>query len=295
LNNKRQISEDLNNTEQIFCDETIGGLADELNTVRTSINSMENAIASNLEIKDQAKRDLGQTATDLDETVTALESGTAQRESEHTVWVDQDFEQNEAAVALDEASKLIKHLIHGVSFSQIRERYNKVQESLKNNARHATLFKPLIVSLTEMATKLNYEQVVKILDLLKNISDALNSSRDAAQSAENKSAEDWDALSNHLSEQKRSLSDKIARLNALITSTEQILEQLGTSVSNFKDYLAYLEVTETYITEWCANKSGQFEDFTRANARETEILEKLQEHINERWGAVAAFLQEKQL
>jgi len=121
---------------------------------------MENSIASNIEIKDIAKRDLSQTATDLDETVTALESGTAQRESEHQTFVDQDYEQNEAAVALDEASKLIKHLIHGVSFSQIRERYNKVQESLKNNVRHATLFKPLIVTLTEMATKLNYEQVV---------------------------------------------------------------------------------------------------------------------------------------
>jgi 2-hydroxy-3-keto-5-methylthiopentenyl-1-phosphate phosphatase len=128
---------------------------------------------------------------------------------------------------------------------------------------------------------------------LKNIEDALNATRAAAQSSEDKSAQDWDALYNHLSEQKRSLSDKIARLNALITSTEQILEQLGTSVSNFKEYLAYLEITEEFITTWCADKSDVYEVFSRANARETEILETLQEHINERWSAVTSFLQEK--
>jgi len=54
-----------------------------------------------------------------------------------------------------------------------------------------------------------------------------------------------------------------------------------------------LEVTETYITEWCADKSNVFESFSRTNSRETEVLEKLQEHINERWGSVTSFFQEK--
>jgi hypothetical protein len=61
-------------------------------------------------------------------------------------------------------------MIHGVAFSQIKSRYDKVLEKLNDDSnKHTTLFKPLITSLTQLATKLNYENVMKILDLLNNI------------------------------------------------------------------------------------------------------------------------------
>jgi hypothetical protein len=61
-------------------------------------------------------------------------------------------------------------MIHGVAFSQIKSRYDKVLEKLNDDSnKHATLFKPIINSLTQLATKLNYENVMKILDLLNNI------------------------------------------------------------------------------------------------------------------------------
>jgi hypothetical protein len=45
---------------------------------------------------------------------------------------------------------------------------------LKNSeGKRATLFKPLITSLATLATKLNYENVMKILDLLNNIRAAI--------------------------------------------------------------------------------------------------------------------------
>jgi hypothetical protein len=58
-------------------------------------------------------------------------------------------------------------MIHGVAFSQIKVRYDKVLEKLRaTDNKRSTLFKPLITSLTQLATKLNYESVMKILDLL---------------------------------------------------------------------------------------------------------------------------------
>jgi len=61
-------------------------------------------------------------------------------------------------------------MIHGVAFSQIKVRYDKVLDKLKeHDGKHTTLFKPLISSLTQIATKLNYENVMKILELLNNI------------------------------------------------------------------------------------------------------------------------------
>jgi hypothetical protein len=61
-------------------------------------------------------------------------------------------------------------MIHGVAFSQIKSRYDKVLDKLNEDTnKHASMFKPLISSLTQLATKLNYENVVKILELLNNI------------------------------------------------------------------------------------------------------------------------------
>jgi hypothetical protein len=65
-------------------------------------------------------------------------------------------------------------MIHGVAFAQIKTRYEKVLDKLKTTeSKRATLFKPLIASLTQLATKLNYENVMKILDLLNNIRTAI--------------------------------------------------------------------------------------------------------------------------
>jgi hypothetical protein len=291
LDSEQQAANAVNQTEQIFCDETFSTIANELTKTRDSIAASENIINVNNEVKDNAKRNLDQAATDLDETVAALENGAVQRESEHTAWVDSDYEHNEAITALEEASKLIKHMIHGVAFSQIRERYNQVQETLKNNKKHAVLFKPLIVSLTDLATKLNYEQVIKILDLLKSIQDALTASREAAATSESKSQADWDALQTLLSEQKRSLQDTISRLNSLITTSDEIIAQTINSLNSFKEYLAYLITTEEFTTAWCNSHSDSYTTETRERSRQTEILERLQEHINDRWGQVSAFLQ----
>lgn len=71
---------------------------------------------------------------------------------------------------LEEGVKLITHMIHGVAFSQIETRYDKLLDKMRTTeSKHSTLFKPLITSLTQLATKLNYENVMKILELLNNI------------------------------------------------------------------------------------------------------------------------------
>jgi len=78
-------------------------------------------------------------------------------------------------------------MIHGVAFSQIKSRYEKVLEKLNDNTnKHNTLFKPLITSLTQLATKLNYENVMKILDLLNNIRISIVEERNTAKIQEDK-------------------------------------------------------------------------------------------------------------
>jgi hypothetical protein len=205
----RQADADSNNaTNQDLCDTTLGNLAASLATERSTIESLENAIQSNIEIRDEAKRDLELAASDYEETVNSLESGEAQREGENAKWVDTNYEIEEASIAIEETVKLIKHLIHGVSFAQIKPRYDVVQEKLRKSAKFGTLFKPLILSLSELATKLNYESVVKILDLLNNILGALRQSQTDYRVAEENAAADWENLETHLTDQKQALAGK---------------------------------------------------------------------------------------
>jgi len=94
-------------------------------------------------------------------------------------------------------------MIHGVAFSQIKSRYDKVLEKLSDNeSKHASLFKPLISSLTQLATKLNYENVMKILDLLNNIRISIVEERENARIAEEKAQADWEKLLAHLTAEK---------------------------------------------------------------------------------------------
>jgi hypothetical protein len=76
-------------------------------------------------------------------------------------------------------------MIHGVAFSQIKVRYDKVMDKLRDSQnKHASLFKPLITSLTQLATKLNYENVMKILALLNDIRSGLVEEQNIARASE---------------------------------------------------------------------------------------------------------------
>jgi chromosome segregation ATPase len=284
-------ADSLYETENNFCEETYGTLEAQHTYVVSTLEGLDNAIQNNREVLAQAKLSLNQAATDLDETNNSLEAGAAQRASEHAAWTNADFEHSEAIAALEEASKLIKHLIHGVSFAQVRERYVKVEEALRNNARHASLFKPLLAALASISTKLNYEQVVRILDLLKSIRDALQAAQEGEAQAEAQAQADWEALESHLNEQRRSLQDKIGRLNSLISSTEEIIEALGVSRQRYFDYNSYLLFVVNYLQTWCAERTTGFNEDTLDRQRRVRIVQALEEGLTDRFSAVASFFQ----
>lgn len=207
IQNRQADADAYNNTNQALCDEALNNLGNQLATEADTISTLENTINVEGSNRDNAKRELNQAATDYDETVNALDSGNAQREAEHEKWVNTDYEHEQGLVAIEETIKLIKHMLHGVTFAQIKSRYEKVQETLRGTSKFGTLFKPLILGLSELATKLNYESVVKILDLLNNIHAALTESRTNYRLTEEKAAADWDSLSSTLSDQKQALAD----------------------------------------------------------------------------------------
>lgn len=295
IQNRQAEQDAANDSNQALCDEQITRFNNQIASETEIVTSIGNSIVSNEELLDQAKRDLELAASYLDETVAALESGNAQREEEHARWVDVDYEHTTAIVSIDESIKLIKHMIHGVTFAQIKPRYEKVQESLKKSNKFATLFKPLIVSLSELATKLNYENVVAILDLLNNILGSLQQSRADYARTEQTQADDWAELESHLTDQKNALSDKKSRLNALITATEEIIDQSRNSLEFHNNQVVRLQAAWDEQDHWCTLVFGVYDSNTVERTRQTDILTRLEEHVNERYGSVTEFLQTRQL
>jgi len=295
IQNRQAEQDAANDSNQALCDEQITRFNNQIASETEIVTSIGNSIVSNEELLDQAKRDLELAASDLDETVAALENGNAQREAEHARWVDVDYEHTTAIVSVDESIKLIKHMIHGVTFAQIKPRYEKVQESLKKSNKFATLFKPLIVSLSELATKLNYENVVAILDLLNNILGALQQSRADYARTEQTQADDWAELESHLTDQKNALSDKKSRLNALITATEEIISQSRDSLEFHNNQVVRLQAAWDEQDHWCTLVFEIYDNNTLERTRQTDILTRLEEHVNERYGSVTEFLQTRQL
>jgi len=78
-------------------------------------------------------------------------------------------------------------MLHGVAFSQVEARYEKVLDKLRQSkGNHAGLFKPLVTSLTQLATKLNYENVMNILKLLGDIRKSIVAAQTEARKDEEK-------------------------------------------------------------------------------------------------------------
>lgn len=294
LQNRQAESDENNSSNEALCEDTLARFASGIAALTSSIESIQNSIESNTELLAQAKIDLNQAATDYDETISALDNGNAQREAEHARWVDIDYEHTQAISQIDESIKLIKHMIHGVTFAQIKPRFEKVQENLKKTNKFSTLFKPLILGLSELATKLNYENVVHILDLLNNINNSLAESQRDYTNTENQQAADWAALESHLQNQKASLADKKSRLNALISSTESILVQSRRSLTFHQNALVRAEGLNENMEQWCETIADLYTEETNQRNQQTDVLTRLSEHIQERWGSVAEYIQTRQ-
>jgi len=92
-------------------------LVNEIRDHRDAIATLESSISDNEDILANAKIDLAQAEHDYAETVKAIETGTAQREGEHSTWADEDYQSSIEIATLEEGVKLIQHMIHGVAFS----------------------------------------------------------------------------------------------------------------------------------------------------------------------------------
>jgi chromosome segregation ATPase len=251
INNDQAAADEKNRTDQATFDETINGLVNQIREHKDAIETLTSSIKDNEEILQQAKIDLNQANQDYDETIQAIESGTAQREAEHSRWAEEDYENSISIATLEEGVKLINHIIHGVAFAQIKSRYDKVLDKLRDNQnKHASLFKPLITSLTQLATKLNYENVIKILELLQNIRNGIVEEQTISRQAEERAQADWEVLLTHLTQQKQSLTEKINRLNALIQSTTDLLGRLNESLEFHTAELAGDESTLAAQKAW---------------------------------------------
>jgi len=96
-----------------------------------------------------------------------------------------------------------------------------------------------------------------------------------------------------LNDQKKFLADKKARLTALIGNTETLLEQLNKSNEAHKVELENLEESLAAQETWCNQQSTVYARDSTERAREVEILTRLQEHIQEKFGALSEFLQDR--
>jgi len=79
----------------------------------------------------------------------SIANGKDSREESHQRWAQNNELLTEQIAALEEATKLVDHLTHGVKFNQVKVRYEKAMTRLtSSSSKNPSLFKPLVSSLT---------------------------------------------------------------------------------------------------------------------------------------------------
>ncbi|EAR83961.3 trichocyst matrix protein T4-B, putative (macronuclear) [Tetrahymena thermophila SB210] len=281
-----------NSTNQVRCDQNIEQFSRQIKDTQNTISSLQSQINSN---QDSLQRDnyaLQQASEDYDNTDISIDKGTVDREDAHERWEQSDKEITEALNALDEATKLIQHMVHGVSFAQIKSRYDKVLEKLTTNkSKHSTLFKPLIIALSQLSSQLNNDSIQKILNLLQNLRQALTDAQDEGRVAEETAQNLWQKLLEQLQinkqkydDEKQRLTDQIISISALLNQQKNSLENNNNSLENF---IIQLQDEQTL----CQKQSLDYEDETKENQKESAILMELKEHLNEKFSQVVEFIQ----
>lgn len=184
-------------------------------------------------------------------------------------------------------------MIHGVAFSQIKTRYDKVLENLKNSGSKHTLYKPLISELTQLATKLNYENVMAILKLLGNIrQDTVDLNNKEAQD-EQEAQRKWEALLASLQAAEAKLKRKISNLTVQIESLTKELERLRVALEENEQNLATTQATLEAKEGQCAAWAAEYATIKADLARKSELLNKLITHMEERSAALEGYVRER--
>jgi len=290
LESEQDDADKLNATTQADCDDQIATFNKNIGDFKRQIESLNIQITENTAILETNKKELAQAQYDFQETVKQIEAGTAQREQEHNEWAQKDYELSIDITTVEEGIRLVQHMLHGVSFAQVETKYNKIVEKLQTKGTRQILFKPLVSQLVQITSKFNYENVVKVLELLNNIRVGLVNEQTEARLQEEQAQKDWEKLLATLTAHKQALSDKIAQKQAAIASLTAVLKTDKKSLEDTTFNLSNEEENLADKTEACNAASVKYLTETGEREKQLEILARLQTYITEKLRPVQDYL-----
>ncbi|EGR28336.1 secretory granule protein t4-b, putative [Ichthyophthirius multifiliis] len=272
--------------------ENLDSLSNRITQTTNTITSLENSIKLNKVSLDDAKTQLIQAQSDYDNTVNSIDVGTKERAEANQKWKESDAELTETLASVDEATKLIQHMLNGVSFVQVKSRFDKVFDKLKNNqSKQASLFRPLVMALSQISNKLDYNNVQKILNLLNSLRQSLADVQNNNKNVEERQSKQWDEDLVLLLQHKKRYYEQILEKNTLIGNLESSISRETLSLANNRLTLDTLENELKAVKLQYNNDEEHYTKFSTERERETDILEKLNDYLAVKFGAVSEFLQ----
>ena len=88
----------------------------------------------------EAEIDIRQTIKDLEQNEATFGQEQGTRNGQNAIFTRKNDLNVDAIAAVDEAIKLVQHLSLGTSFSQLKGRFDAVQQRLSENEAHGALF-----------------------------------------------------------------------------------------------------------------------------------------------------------
>ena len=138
----------------------------------------------------------------------------------------------------------------------------KIVGKLKEQKNQHILYQPVIKSLAEFASRADQETVKKILNLLQSLVDALNESKTLEEVTEAQRAEDWEALSKDLLNERQTLTQRkvseeesIESYQGIIKDPEEKITQHANELENNRNLLEQQE-------SWCEEVAKSYQSNT---------------------------------
>jgi hypothetical protein len=276
-----QANEDLHNQRVQYCAETIANL-------RSAIFNYGKQYALHQTVQFETEDALVRHHAHLETVIVAIADnekstaeGTALRESQHALYVDDLADNIDAIEASKEAIQLLNALRAGTSFVQLKNKFQKVSEKLDNtkSSKHAHIYTPIIKALAQISSKADKEAIGRILELLNNLLTQLESARASIETTEVTQAANWATRLGELEAEHAFLVNDKANTEATIEEKEEVL---ATSLEQQESALKQVENNTINLTNTqneCAAWEESYQTIRAELESEQTIIAALQAHF----------------
>ncbi|CAD8098622.1 unnamed protein product [Paramecium sonneborni] len=249
-------------------------------------------VQENTENLQRALNKIAEVSVEIEQNILKTNAGQSERDLQYIEFQSTLKDHNEAISAIDEAYALIEHLANGLSFIQLKGRFNKVINRLTSQSQGIThLFQPIINMMSQLAS--NTDDSKKLLLLLSGLKVQIVENSNQNKDLEQEASLNWQSFLNDLINEKNTLSDQRQNLEQAILNYQSIIQE--SSEKSQYHQIEFMKNKENVENQdiWCRQQQDLYSIDSQSRNEALQLISNIVDHIQDKIVTLKEYLRER--